>query len=81
MDIEARIYANEQQIILIDNILKSLCIVELNDNGRIYLKRIKGQLDEKLNDLKYLKATPNDEEQKPKYQFKFGISESIKNQW
>jgi hypothetical protein len=81
MDIDARIYAKEQQIKLIENILNSLCVVELNDNGRAYLKKIKEQLIEKVNDLRYLKASQNNNGVRPKYRFKFGLTDSIRNPW
>lgn len=81
MDIDGRIYAKEQQIKLIDNILHSLCVIELNDNGRVYLKKIKEELSTKLHDLKYKKELQNNKEPKPRKRLKLGYTESIENPW
>lgn len=49
---EAKIYAKQQQIKLIDNILCSLCSIELNSDGRKYLKRTKEKISKEVEYMK-----------------------------
>lgn len=46
---DAKIYAKEQQIKLIDSILCNLCSIELNSDGRKYLKKIKEKIQKDLD--------------------------------
>jgi hypothetical protein len=52
MTVEAKIYAKEQQIKIIDNILCSLCSLELTADGRKYLKKMKARISKELDYLK-----------------------------
>ena len=54
---EKEIYAKQEQIRLIDVILGSLCTMELSDEGRTMLKKIKKRLS--LEVLMLKKATLN----------------------
>jgi hypothetical protein len=49
---ETQIYAKEQQILIVNNILGNLCHFELNNDGRIYLNKIKARIKEDLLRLK-----------------------------
>ncbi len=53
---ESKIYAKEQQIIIIDNILCNLCSVELTSGGRKYLNKMMESLKNELNYLKLEKT-------------------------
>lgn len=79
---ESRIYAREQQIKLIDNILCSLCSVELNSDGRKYLKKIK---EEYLQELEQLKTLEKESEAgaaiEPFRGFRFRFPHSLKAPW
>lgn len=57
MDREKEIYAKQEQIRLIDVILGSLCTMELSNEGRTMLKKIKKRLS--LEVLMLKKATLN----------------------
>lgn len=52
MDREKEIYAKQEQIRLIDIILGSLCTVELSNDGRTMLKKIKKRLSFEILILK-----------------------------
>ena len=81
MKLDARIFAEEQQIKLIDSILDNLCIVELNDNGRQYLKTKKRQINTVLIDLKSLKALKNKNKAHKLNGNKSRLSKSMKSLW
>lgn len=53
---ESKIYAKEEQIKLIDNILCSLCSVELTSEGRRYLKKMKLRITMEVVQLKYIES-------------------------
>ena len=80
---ESRIYAKEQQIKLIDNILCSLCSIELTADGRKYLKKIKDKIS---MELKRLKDMEEDKKQIQTYPssftgFKLKLPDSLKTPW
>jgi len=79
---ESRIYAKEQQIKLIDNILCSLCSLELTADGRKYLKKIKGKIS---LELEHLKELEEDKKQVEPFQsfmnFKLKLPDSLKTPW
>ena len=50
---DSNIYAKEQQIKLIDNILRSLCSLELSADGRKYLNKMKQRITIEIVQLKY----------------------------
>lgn len=56
---ESRIYAKEQQIKLIDNILCNLCSLELNTDGRKYIKKLKTRIADDLTKLKRQQEEPS----------------------
>lgn len=56
MNGESKIYAKEEQIKLIDNILCSLCSVELTSEGRKYLKKMKQRILTEIVQLKYIES-------------------------
>lgn len=73
---EAQIYAKEQQIKLIDNILFSLCTIELTPDGRKYLMKMKDNIVKDIESLKS-KSQENSHLKKSgsgKYKFKFPLS-------
>ena len=49
---ETQIYAKQQQILLVDNILDNLCPAELTTDGRKYLKKMKDRIKDDLLLLK-----------------------------
>lgn len=51
-----KIYAKEEQVKLIDNILCSLCSVELTSEGRKYLKKMKQRITTEIVQLKYVES-------------------------
>lgn len=53
---ESKIYAKEEQLKLIDNILCSLCSVELTSEGRKYLKKMKQRINTEVVQLKYMES-------------------------
>ena len=79
---ESRIYAKEQQIKLIDNILCSLCSLELTTDGRKYLKKIKDKIS---LELEHLKEFEEDKKQEENYQpfmnIKLKLPDSLKTPW
>ena len=79
---ESRIYAKEQQIKLIDNILCSLCSLELTTDGRKYLKKIKDKIS---LELEHLKEFEEDKKQVENYQsfmnIKLKLPDSLKTPW
>jgi len=79
---ESRIYAKEQQIKLIDNILCSLCSLELTTDGRKYLKKIKDKIS---LELERLKEFEEDKKQEGNYQsfmnIKLKLPDSLKTPW
>lgn len=81
MSRELQMFAKEQQLKLIDNILRSLCIIELNSEGRKYLKKIKKEINKELDDLRSLKVVQNNNLAARPNGFKFRFSEAIKNSW
>ena len=50
---EAKVYAKEQQIKLIDSILFSLCSHELSPDGRKYLKKVKQKIAAELLQMRH----------------------------
>jgi len=52
---EKEIYAKQEQIRLIDMILASLCTVELSNDGRVLLKKMKKRLSLEIIMLKNAK--------------------------
>ncbi len=81
MTIENKIYAKEQQIKLLNNLLYSLCSTELNSDGRIHLKKIKEKIKTELVDLRFRKALNNKREVVKPNGHKPTFSEVIKNLW
>ena len=59
MTLESKIFAKEQQINIIDNILCSLCSLELTSDGRKYLKKMKERINRELDYLKLQEANKN----------------------
>ncbi len=53
---ELKIYAKEEQVKFIDNILCSLCSVELTSEGRKYLKKMKQRITTEIVQLKYVES-------------------------
>lgn len=79
---ESRIYAKEQQIKLIDNILCSLCSLELNTDGRKYIKKLKNKLSTELENLKILEEQKGNGEEAPSLLgFKFKLPDSLRAPW
>jgi hypothetical protein len=56
MSRDSKIYAKEEQIKLIDNILCSLCSIELTSEGRKYLKKMKQRITTEIVHLKYIES-------------------------
>lgn len=71
MTLESKIYAKEQQISIIDNILCSLCSLELTADGRKYLKKMKERIN---RELEYLKLQKANEAQVERVSFLGGLS-------
>ena len=79
---ESKIFAREQQIKLIDNILCSLCSVELNSDGRKYLKGMKEKFQQELEQLKNLEKNPSFEAATEPFRgFRFRFPNSLKTPW
>lgn len=79
---QSKIYAKEQQIKLIDNILCSLCSLELNSDGRKYIKKLKTKITSELERLKGLEEEKqNDEDYTSLLGFKLKLPESLKAPW
>lgn len=79
---ESRIYAKEQQIKLIDNILCNLCSLELNSDGRKYLKKMKDKIQEELDYLNQLeKESSDDKVTEPLRGFRFKFPHSLRTPW
>ena len=79
---ESIIYAKEQQIKIIDNILCSLCSLELTADGRKYLKKMKVRIISELESLKSLHLNNNKNEQvSHSSNFKLKLPDSIKSPW
>ena len=53
---DSKIFAKEEQIKLIDNILCSLCSIELTSEGRKYLKKMKQRISTEIVQLKYMES-------------------------
>ncbi len=53
---ESKIFAKEEQIKLLDNILCSLCSVELTSEGRKFLKKMKQRISTEIVQLKYIES-------------------------
>ncbi len=49
---ETQIYAMEQQILIVNNILDNLCPSELSNDGRMYLNKMKKRIKEDVLKLK-----------------------------
>jgi hypothetical protein len=78
----SKIYAKEQQIKLIDNILCSLCSLELNSDGRKYLKKMKAKIQKELDLLKQLEEESSDETiVEPVRGFRFKLPHSLRALW
>lgn len=79
---ESRIYAKEQQIKVIDNILCSLCSLELTSDGRKYLNRMKEKFNRELDRLKEMEEENDQSEIYPSFLgFKFKLPDSLKTPW
>lgn len=79
---ESRIYAKEQQIKLIDNILCSLCSLELTSDGRKYIKKLKSKLTKDLEFLKEIeKQAQNGEDYPSLLGIKLKLPDSLKTPW
>ncbi|MCF8379581.1 MAG: hypothetical protein K9H49_08405 [Bacteroidales bacterium] len=81
MTIESKIYAKQQQIKLIDNILCSLCSIELTSEGRKYLKKMKERIENDLAILQEINFNNDSESGGPKQGFKLKFPEALKVQW
>ena len=46
MQEKTQIYAKDQQLIIVDNILNNLCPSELSNDGRKYLNKLKAKIKE-----------------------------------
>ncbi len=79
---ESRIYAKEQQIKVIDNILCSLCSLELTNDGRKYLKKMKDRIK---GELEYLRSLEINDSQNDQIQIlrglKLKLPDSLKVPW
>lgn len=79
---ESKIYAKEQQIKLIDNILCSLCSLELTSDGRKYIKKLKSKITSELDRLKAAEEEKqNGEEYTSLLGLKLRLPESLKSPW
>ena len=79
---ESRIYAKEQQIKLIDNILCSLCSLELTSDGRKYIKKIKNKLSIELEHLKLQEERQKNGEESPSLLgVKLKLPDSLRTPW
>ena len=82
MQRNAKIYAKEQQIKLIDNILCNLCSIELNSDGRKYLKKIRNKIQKELDGLNKLEEESKDDSVlEPIRGFRFKLPHSIRALW
>ena len=82
MQRNAKIYAKEQQIKLIDNILCNLCSIELNSDGRKYLKKIRNKIQKELDGLNQLEEESKDDSVlEPIRGFRFKLPHSIRALW
>lgn len=78
---DSKIYAKEQQINLIDNILDSLCSLELSTDGRKYLKKMKQRLTIEIVQLKYVDSKQIGETTLPKDGKKSVFQNALKDLW
>ena len=81
MTVETQIYAKEQQIKIIDNILCSLCSLELTSDGRKYLKKMREKIANELVYLKSLSTTYNNTGESNSRASKFKFPSAIKIPW
>jgi len=49
---KTKVYAKEQQILVVNNILDSLCPYELTNDGRKYLMKMKARIKDDIIKLK-----------------------------
>jgi len=79
---ESKIYAKEEQIKLIDNILCSLCSLELNSDGRKYLKKMKDKIQHEIDYLKQLDGESSEDNiSKPLRGFRYKLLHSLRALW
>ncbi len=79
---DAKIYAKEQQIKLIDNILCNLCSIELSADGRRYLKKMKDKIQKEVDRLRQLEEESSDEPLlEPIRGFRFRLPNSLRTPW
>ena len=79
---DSKIYAKEQQIKLIDNILCNLCSIELSSDGRKYLKKMKDKIQKELDRLRQLEEELSDESMTEPFRgFRFRLPQSLRAPW
>jgi hypothetical protein len=78
---DAKIYAKEEQIKLIDNILCSLCSLELTSEGRKYLKKMKQRVSAEIVQLKYIESDQISQPIIPRKSKKTRFQNTLKNAW
>jgi len=78
---DIKIYTKEQQIKLIDNILCSLCSLELSAEGRQYLKKMKQRITIEIVQLKYVASKQISETILPQDGKKSVFQEAVKASW
>jgi len=78
---DAKIFAKEEQIKLIDNILCSLCSLELTSEGRKYLKKVKHRILAEIVQLKYIESDQINKTIIPGKGKKTRFQNTLKNAW
>lgn len=78
---DSKIYAKEQQIKLIDSILKSLCSLELSSEGRKYLNKMKQRITIEIVKLKYAGSKQVNESVLPQNIDKSAFHDVAKASW
>lgn len=78
---DAKIYAKEQQIKLIDNILCNLCSLELTSDGRTYLKKMKDKIQKEVDQLKEDEGSSDEAIAGRIRGFRFRLRHSLRTPW
>ncbi len=81
MNRDSKIFAKAEQIKLIDNILCSLCSVELTSEGRKYLKKMKQRISTEIVQLKYMESHQVNESALARNGKKTFFQNAIKSVW
>lgn len=78
---ESKIFAKEEQIKLLDNILCSLCSVELTSEGRKFLKKMKQRISTEIVQLKYIESQQINESTLSRNSKKSIFQNAFKSAW